>query len=148
MSYPIAVLAALEPLVREGRSRYRRDDGHRPRVLLVEDNALGLRSAARLLRTEFEVTAVANGEAALLRFARGDFDVVVTDYQMPAMTGIELLEQIRVRDPHVRRVLMSGGSIPGLDGYIGSGIVEHCLQKPMDLRAELWAFLSGVAKPS
>jgi CheY-like chemotaxis protein len=115
---------------------------------LVEDNALGLRSAARLLKTEFEVTAVANGEAALLCFRRGAFDVVVTDYQMPAMTGIELLEQIRVRDPHVRRVLMSGGSIPGLDGYIGSGIVEHCLRKPMDLRAELWRFLSGIAKPS
>jgi CheY-like chemotaxis protein len=126
--------------LREPGPRYRRT-APKSRVLLVEDHSLVRSTTARVLGREFAVTAVGSGEEALLRFKRGAFDVVVTDYRMAVMTGIELLEQIRVLDPNVRRVLLSGAHIPGLQGFIGAGIVERCLWKPVDLRVELRALL-------
>jgi CheY-like chemotaxis protein len=139
MIYGVATSPQLM-LVRERRSRYGRMRP-RPRVLLVEDDALARRAASRLLAQDFEVTAVCSAAEALSLFRAGAFDCVVTDYQMAAMTGIELLEQIRVLEPRVRRVLMSGTEIPGLVGYIGSGVVEHCLIKPVDLRTALLPIL-------
>jgi CheY-like chemotaxis protein len=109
--------------------------------LLVEDSALARKVALRALAGAFQVSAAADAEAALAFFRPGAFDVVVTDHHMAAMTGIELLEQLRVIDPNARRVLTSGSEIPGIDGYLATGIVELWLLKPVDLRAELIAWL-------
>ena len=133
MTDELAVASSWETSIGERRSRYGQGGPHLPRLLLVDDDALHLRAAARALGRQFDVTSAANGEEALARFVPGVFEVVVTDYQMPAMTGIELLEQVRLLEPRVRRVLMSGIQIPGIAGYIGSGIVEHFLLKPVDL---------------
>jgi CheY-like chemotaxis protein len=137
MTEESAVTSSWESSIRERRSPYGRGEPRLPRLLLVDDDALHRRVAARSLGAQFDVTSAANGEEALARFAPGAFEVVVTDYQMPAMTGIELLEQIRLLEPRVRRVLMSGINIPGIAGYIGSGIVEHFLLKPVDLNTVL-----------
>jgi CheY-like chemotaxis protein len=117
-------------------------------VLLVEDNPLVRGAAVRALKRHFALTTAVSGEEALSRFRAGAFDAVVTDYQMPVMTGIELLEQIRLLDPRVRRVLVTAGSIPGLPGYIGSGIVEQCWFKPIDLLSALRELLVTRAEPS
>jgi CheY-like chemotaxis protein len=106
----------------------------RLRLLLVEDSDLVRISSARALQAMFAVTAVASGEEALARVQPGAFDVVLTDYRMPAMTGIELLEQLRLRDPGMRRVLMSGIDVPGLLGYRAIGLVQGFVSKPFDPR--------------
>lgn len=112
-----------------------------PRLLLVEDSALARKVAVRALAGAFQVSAVADAEAALAFFRPGAFDVVVTDHHMAAMTGLELLEQLRAIDPYVRRVLISGSEIPGIEGWLATGIVERWLLKPVDLRAELIALI-------
>ena len=112
-----------------------------PRLLLVEDSALARKVAVRALAGAFQVSAVADAEAALAFFRPGAFDVVVTDHHMAAMTGLELLEQLRAIDPYARRVLMSGSEIPGIEGWLATGIVERWLLKPVDLRAELIALI-------
>jgi CheY-like chemotaxis protein len=137
MTYEIGMASSWETWVRERGSRYGRGHRRRPRLLLVEDDALNRSVSARVLAELFMVTAVANGEEALARLRLEPFEIVVTDYRMPSMTGIELLELVRLLEPRVRRVLTSGASIPGLAGYIGSGIVERFLLKPVDLRTAL-----------
>lgn len=102
-------------------------------VLLVEDDPLARRLSARLLRAEFRVTEAECGDEALFALHRERFDVVLTDYRMPAMTGIELLEHTRVHEPHMRRVLMSAGNVPGLAGLCASGIVQAFIRKPLQL---------------
>jgi CheY-like chemotaxis protein len=129
--------AALESRIAESRSRYQRRAARKPRVLLVEDDPVTRRSAARWLGTAFDVTAVSNAEHALLLFRPRAFAAVITDHRMAAMTGIELLEQLRIRDPQVLRVLTSGSAIPGIEGYLGAGIVHRFVRKPADLRAAL-----------
>jgi CheY-like chemotaxis protein len=113
------------------------ENPRRQRLILVDDQLVSLTATARMLAKHFALTAVESGDEALSCFFSGAFDVVLTDYRMPSMTGLELLEQLQVRDPHVRRVLMSAGSVPGIDGYIGVGLVHAFLAKPFDLRSAL-----------
>jgi two-component system chemotaxis response regulator CheY len=47
-----------------------------------------------------KITEASNGLEAVALFGEGVFDVVITDYDMPKMTGDELVNQIRSRAPH------------------------------------------------
>ncbi|MGD0668064.1 MAG: response regulator [Bryobacteraceae bacterium] len=79
------------------------------KVLLVDDNPDGLLVRRQLLEElGLEVETALNGEEGLQRFECGRYDVVVTDYRMPRMDGIEMIRQIRARDAAARIILLSG----------------------------------------
>lgn len=66
------------------------------RVLIAEDEPVFRRVITFTLeRKGLEVEAVSNGQLALARLREETFDFVVTDHQMPYLTGIELLHHIR-----------------------------------------------------
>jgi two-component system chemotaxis response regulator CheY len=70
-------------------------------ILLVEDNdALRGVISFNLMRAGYQVTVVANGREALDALEQGTFDLVLSDQQMPKMTGIQLCEQIRELPQH------------------------------------------------
>jgi CheY-like chemotaxis protein len=78
-------------------------------ILLVDDNKLGLAARKALLEEQgYRVTTAASGEAALELFRAGSFDLVVTDFRMPGMNGIELIQHIRAERPGVPIILISG----------------------------------------
>jgi CheY-like chemotaxis protein len=54
------------------------------------------------------VVIAGNGEKALELFESSHFDVVVSDYRMPRMNGVELIQHIRKLDPNARVILLSG----------------------------------------
>jgi PAS domain S-box-containing protein len=70
-------------------------DGHRPRILVADDNADMRDYVARLLSPHFEVTAVADGRAALEEARREPPDLVLSDMMMPQLDGFALLRQMR-----------------------------------------------------
>ncbi len=78
-------------------------------ILLVDDNRDGL-LVRRLLLEElgYSVRVARNGEEGLTSFQADNFDVVVTDYKMPRMNGVELIQQIRKINPNARVILLSG----------------------------------------
>jgi len=79
------------------------------KILLVDDNPDGLLVRRQLLEElGLEVETALNGEEGLERFALGRFDIVVTDYRMPRMNGIEMIRRIRERDSAARVILLSG----------------------------------------
>jgi CheY-like chemotaxis protein len=68
------------------------------RVLCVDDEATILRLLSLLLNQRgYQVEAAANGATAWEMVARdpGRFDVVITDNQMPGMSGVELVQKLR-----------------------------------------------------
>jgi CheY-like chemotaxis protein len=78
------------------------------RVLLVDDNLHGL-TARKLILAEqgFQVEIARSGEEAWEMFRRKPFDVVVTDYRMAGMNGVELIGLIRQSDSPARTILLS-----------------------------------------
>src|SRR5579859_2014754 len=75
------------------------------RILVVDDDDLELALICDRLRgRHFQVSQAANGQEALEILERQWFPVVVTDWQMPVMDGLELTQQLRqkgVRDTFV-----------------------------------------------
>jgi EAL domain-containing protein (putative c-di-GMP-specific phosphodiesterase class I) len=80
-----------------------------PKRVLVADDEMNLaRSLARLLSNAgYDVVTVGDGDAALLALGSQEFDVVLSDIQMPGMSGLELLRLARERDMDVPIVLMT-----------------------------------------
>jgi CheY-like chemotaxis protein len=73
----------------------------RGRILLVEDDPEAALFAVHVLtkRAEFEVTHTADPAVALRLAAAGHWDLVLTDLEMPGMTGLELLHALRQAAP-------------------------------------------------
>lgn len=83
----------------------------RTRILLVDDNANGLAARKSVLQEQGHcVLTATSGADALAQFAAEPFDLVVTDYKMPRMDGLELIRQLRGQAPALPIVLLSGFS--------------------------------------
>jgi two-component system response regulator HydG len=79
------------------------------RILLVDDNVSG--STARKTVLEelgHKIHMTCSGVEALEQFAQYKFDLVVTDYKMPRMDGLELIGRLRKLQPEILIILVSG----------------------------------------
>jgi CheY-like chemotaxis protein len=78
------------------------------KILLIDDSRNGLLVRTALLEDMGCAVEIANnGEEGLKLFQNQRFDVVVTDYRMPGMNGLEVIGRIRQIDPHARIILLS-----------------------------------------
>lgn len=78
-------------------------------VLLVDDNLDGLLVRRSVLEElGYSVQIARNGEEGLKLFQDSNFDVVVTDYRMPCMNGVEFIQRIRAVNANARIILLSG----------------------------------------
>jgi CheY-like chemotaxis protein len=79
------------------------------RILIVDDNSLGL-AARRSVLEELGHKVVTSGAPhdALELCGKQRFDVVVTDYKMPKMNGVEFITRLRKQHPTLRVILISG----------------------------------------
>lgn len=65
------------------------------KVLYVDD-AKSMRKLVELvLGKEFEITMATNGQEGLDAIENGDFDVIISDINMPVMNGLQMLEKLR-----------------------------------------------------
>src|SRR5438105_2770222 len=73
-----------------------------PHVLLVEDEPKLRKSLAEGLRLEaWHVVTAANGEEAMRQIGTRDFDLLVLDWMLPDLDGIEILRRVRVQHPNL-----------------------------------------------
>ena len=78
-------------------------------ILVVDDEVDVLEALARALRLSgHKVSKAQAAETALKLCEDHSFDVVVLDYIMPSISGIELLNKIRAYQPTIRSVIVSG----------------------------------------
>lgn len=109
----------------------------RLRILFVDDDASVLDALRRSLfrRDEvWEMHFLDSGGAALDALRTTDFDVVISDMNMPGMGGSELLEQIRASHPEVVRIAFSGWSESGSSPPSQEPLAHQFLDKPIDIR--------------
>ncbi len=78
------------------------------RVAVVDDEASNTESLARILQSDGgEVTVFHRPQEALSKLRSSEVDVVLTDLRMDGMTGIELLEALKIKDPLLEVVVMT-----------------------------------------
>jgi DNA-binding NarL/FixJ family response regulator len=80
------------------------------RVLLVDDHALLRTGVANIINQEPDLHVVAqaeNGVDAISAYERHQPDVTLLDLRMPVMEGVEVVKQIRERDPRARVIILT-----------------------------------------
>ncbi|MGC4120507.1 MAG: response regulator [Myxococcales bacterium] len=107
-------------------------------VLVVDDDALLLRSMKSALDAGgFKAFACESAEDALDFLKAQSVHVVLSDWKMPGMGGVELLRRVKADYPHVQRLLLTGASDPrAAEEAINNAAVFRFLLKPCE-RARL-----------
>lgn len=79
-------------------------------ILLVEDNA-DLREAIRrqLEADQHRVVEAADGSEAIQSWSEHNPDLIITDFRMPCMSGLEVIQVVSAQQPALPIILMSGG---------------------------------------
>jgi two-component system, NtrC family, sensor kinase len=101
-------------------------------ILFVDDEADVLRALGRTAERQGWRAVLASGGAdALEKLAAQTFAVVISDFRMPGMDGIEFLAQVRQRHPDVERVLLTAyADIDALERGINDAGIGRFLRKP------------------
>ena len=105
------------------------------RLLLVDDEAELVESAARLLkRIGYHASGETDPCAALetLRDKPTEFDLVITDLTMPSMSGIQLAQQIKDINPDLPIILLSGFSQNTTAEKIDYSVIDDFITKPIN----------------
>ncbi len=103
------------------------------RILIVDDDPGARLTTAALLDDMFEVVTATSGAAALQILDGREIDVVCTDYEMPGMSGTDLLRRVFGRFPCVAGVLVTGHrEFLAASSSLGRERVFDILIKPLD----------------
>jgi len=106
------------------------------KLLLVDDEEEFVSALAERLRIrKYDVRVVTSGEAALIEINTERPDIVLLDLKMPGMDGMETLKKIKVTDPSIH-VIMVTGSVDTQAGAqsLKAGATFHMV-KPFDIDA-------------
>ena len=114
-------------------------------ILLVEDHADTRRCLHRLLESRgHRVLAAEDAQSAIELSEREKFDLLIADVGLPDRSGLELLHELREREPELSAIALSGYGTPqNVMNSKEAGFIEH-LVKPVDLQ-KLHAVIDSLA---
>lgn len=70
-------------------------ENHKPRVMIIDDNPIVLRNIKQILGDKYESYLAASGERALSMLRKVEVDLILLDYEMPDMNGIETFKRLK-----------------------------------------------------
>lgn len=80
------------------------------KILLADDHSLIRMGLIQILKDEYpaaEIKEVADGESLIKEVMKGDWDLVISDLDMPGRSGLEALEQIKLLKPNLPVLILS-----------------------------------------
>ena len=103
-------------------------------ILVVDDEDSVRDSLASVLKREgYRVLQAAGGEEALHLLKEQPIQLVISDHNMPGMSGVEFLKLVRERNPGVLRIMLTGDPDPQIIiRSINEGEVYRFIKKPWD----------------
>jgi response regulator RpfG family c-di-GMP phosphodiesterase len=118
-------------------------------VLLVDDEEMVLTALRSFLQleTSWRVLTTTLAEQALDWMQNERVDVIVADYMMPGMDGIEMLRRSRELRPHATRILLTGyADVQNAIRAINEAGLYHYVEKPWDNARLLLVMRNGVER--
>ncbi len=100
------------------------------KILLVDDEPNVLRALTRLLKN-YQVVTFTSGEEALLAAQERAFDLVISDFRMPGLDGVEFLTFFKALQPDAIRMILTGyADLKGIQHAINDAEVFRFINKP------------------
>ncbi len=108
------------------------DDGGRLTVMIIDDDAAILRMMKSVLGSEFDMVLATSGSKALTLLEKKRPDVILLDYEMPEMNGLQTLEAIRGKSGYsdIPVVFLTGANTPEVISSINAANTAGYLMKP------------------
>lgn len=102
------------------------------KILCVDDEPNVLNALKRVfLDEEYIILTASSGEEGLQILEKEGVQVVISDYRMPGMNGVEFLKKVRKRWPHTVRIVLSGyADTASVVAAINEGQIYKFLPKP------------------
>ena len=105
----------------------------RPTLLVVDDEQDNLDYVSRVLHDQCEVLTAPSGAAALELAAKHEVAVVIADFLMPGMSGVDLLNRMMAVAPYAARIILTAHASAGLAiDAINQSKISAFLQKPVE----------------
>ena len=106
------------------------------KILCVDDNTSILRTITAILSRQYEVVAAESANDAISLFDQsGPYPVLLTDSRMPGKSGMQLVRELRQRDPcMVAMVLTADVACEETRIGVDQGEVFSCLHKPLQIQ--------------
>jgi DNA-binding NtrC family response regulator len=121
----------------------------KPAVLIVDDEDMVITSLRAYLRleTEYHVEGITDPETAVRFLENNAVDVVVSDYLMPKMNGIQLLARAKQLQPEAARILLTGHADKqsAIQAINDVGLYQY-LEKPWENAQFLLVIQSGIER--
>ncbi len=118
-------------------------------ILVVDDdeNVLqGLERNLKILKTGYNFFFCNDAKSALEIMDKNAIQLVVSDYKMPGMDGIELLQRVKAKDLSIKRILLTGQSEEEIFEK-AKGVADKYLSKPCDAK-KLMAIINVIKELS
>lgn len=105
-----------------------------PFILVVDDDSDVLEMADCFFKEAgVEVHCVESGSRALEKIREKNYAVMLTDYNMPVMNGLELAEKVKVIAPQTRIIMATGHPSPELSFLAAKAGIATVLAKPLHM---------------
>ena len=116
------------------------------RLLIVDDEKDFVNILSkRIKRRHIEVTKAFSGAEAIQALRGQDFDVAILDLKMEDMDGIEVLKMLKIMDPRLAVIMLTGhGSAEAAEQGIKLGVFDY-LTKPCELEKLLEKIMAAYA---
>ncbi len=104
------------------------------RILVVDDSeVIRQQLSTRLARPDRRIQVAHDGTTALEMLTEGDFSLVIVDFRLPGINGLDLIREIHNRDLPVTPILMTGyASIPTVVDAMRLGAYDF-IEKPLEI---------------
>jgi response regulator RpfG family c-di-GMP phosphodiesterase len=115
-------------------------------ILFVDDEVSVLESFKRQLHKSYQIdTAQGSREAFKIIEQHGHYSVIISDYSMPEMNGIEFLSRIKKISPNTVRIMLTGkADLQVAMSAVNDGNIFRFLTKPCDTETILKAIAAGI----
>jgi DNA-binding NtrC family response regulator len=105
------------------------------KIVVVDDDENIRKTFFLILNKSYRVYLAKDGQEVLDRFKKADVDLVIADYKLPSMTGVELVAELR-KNGYRGEVIMISAHPDMIEPDLLSRLsISHFFSKPLDLTA-------------